>query len=66
MHYLNAATVSVMRPEKGKNSQMMKEQEQQMEDSLPECCHSVCDETREGKELTDDEGKRTTDGRFIT
>ncbi len=38
------------------NSQMMKEQEQQMEDSLPECCYSVCDETKGGKEeLTDDE-----------
>ncbi len=34
----------------------MKEQEQQMEDALPECCHSVCDETKGGKEeLTDDE-----------
>ncbi len=42
-HYLNAATVSVMRPKEAKNSQMMKEQEQQMEYSLPECCHCVCD-----------------------
>ncbi len=45
---------------------MMKEQEQQMEDSVPECCHNVCDGTKGGKELTDDEGTRTTDGRFIT
>jgi hypothetical protein len=46
---------------------MMKEQEQQMEDSVPECGHSVCDETREGKEeLTDDERRRTTYERFIT
>ncbi len=50
-----------------KNSQIMKEQEQQMEDSLTECCHSVCDETKGGKEeLTDDEGKAAADGRFIT
>jgi hypothetical protein len=56
MHYLNAATVSVMRPKEAKNSQTMKEQEQQMEDSLPECCHSVCDETKGGEEeLTNDE-----------
>ncbi len=48
------------------NSQMKKVQ-QQMEDSLPKCCHSVCDETNGGEdELTDDEGTRTTDGRFIT
>ncbi len=67
IHYLNAATVSVMRPEEAKkNSQMTKVQQQQMEDSLPECCHSVCDQTRAGKELTDEEGTRTTDGRFIT
>ncbi len=44
----------------------MKEQEQQLEDSLPECCHIVCDETRGGKELTDDKGSAATDGRFIT
>ncbi len=45
---------------------MMKEQEQQMEDPLPECCQSICDVTRGGKELTDDKGTRTTDGRSIT
>jgi hypothetical protein len=45
-----------MRPKEAKNSQTMKEQEQQMEDSLPECCHSVCDETKGGEEeLTNDE-----------
>jgi hypothetical protein len=50
-----------------KNSQMKKVQQQQMEDPLPECCHSVCDETNGGEEeLTDDEGTRTTDGRCIT
>ncbi len=45
---------------------MIKEQEQQMEDPLPECCQSICDVTRGGKELTDDEGSTTTDRRFIT
>jgi hypothetical protein len=57
-----------MRPKEAKkNSQMMNEQEQQMEDSLPECCHCVCDETRGGEEeLTDDKGSTATDGRFIT
>jgi hypothetical protein len=55
-----------MRPEEAKNSQMTKVQQQQMEDSLPECCHRVCDETKGGQELTDDEGTRTTDRRFIT
>ncbi len=35
---------------------MTKAQQQQMEDSLPECCHSVCDETNgDEEELTDDE-----------
>jgi hypothetical protein len=55
-----------MRPKEAKNSQMMKEQGQQMEDVLPESCHSVCDETRGGKELTDDERRRTAYGRFNT
>ncbi len=45
---------------------MMKEEEQQMEDSLPECCYSVCDETKGGEEeLTDGKGSTATDGRFI-
>jgi hypothetical protein len=56
-----------MRPKEAKkNSQMTKVQQQQMEDSLPECFHSVCDETKGSEELTDDEGTRTTDGRCIT
>jgi hypothetical protein len=56
----------VIRPEEAKNSQMMKEEEQQMEDSLPECCYSVCDETKGGEEeLTDGKGSTATDGRFI-
>jgi hypothetical protein len=46
---------------------MKKVQQQQMEDSLPECCHSVCDETKGSeKELTDDKFSTAPDGRFIT
>jgi hypothetical protein len=56
-----------MRPvEAKKNSQMKKVQQQQMEDSLPECCHSICDETNGcEEELTDEKGSTATDGRFI-
>jgi hypothetical protein len=56
-----------MRPMEAKNSQMVKEQEQQMEDALPESCHRVCDETNGcEEELTDEKGSTATDGRSIT
>jgi hypothetical protein len=57
-----------MRPKEAKkNAQTAKVQQQQMEDSLHECCYSVCDETKGGEEeLTDEKGSTATDGRFIT